>query len=44
MANEIGEGPSVKILKKISRQLDQLIKVTYSSGNTAPTTTTTTTV
>lgn len=39
---QIGEGPSVQLLRQISKQLDHLIKVTGQIGQ--PTTTTTTTL
>lgn len=41
---QIGEGPIVKILKQISKQLEQTNKLLGRLPVTAPTTTTTTTV
>ena len=41
---QIGDGPSVKMLKKISKQLEQTNKLLGRLPYVAPTTTTTTTV
>jgi len=40
---QIGESQEVKLLREISKQLDRLIKLTWSIVNNTSTTTTTTT-